>query len=51
MKKELPAQKEQAMNDLYSDLMENQKKLDFQADIQDAVKVRKKRVPHNISDF
>jgi len=44
------AQKEQAMNDLYSELMANQKKIDFQADLQDAgIKVRKKRVPYTPS--
>lgn len=42
-----PVLKEQAMNDLYAELMDNQKKLDFKADIQDAGKrIRKQKQPH-----
>ena len=38
------------MNDLYAELMDNQKKLDFKADIQDAGKrIRKQKQPHTPS--
>ena len=45
-----PVLKEEALNDLYTELMENQKKLDFKADLQDAGKrIRKSRQPHTPS--
>ncbi len=42
-----PVLKEQALNDLHAELMENQKKLDFKADLQKAgQRIRNKKQPY-----